>query len=322
MKKSISLLLIFFMVFSGLISACSGASNPQSTSLPGSSGGSLKVLAVESYLADITRAVSGDRAKVDSLIPIGVDPHAYEPAPRDAGKIAESNVVVINGAGLESWLDKTLQNAGGQHQIIDASQGLKGRTPGSGETDNAEQSTPGSATAIDPHFWLDPVLVIQYVENIRAGLTRADPAGAQVYAQNAQAYTSQLKELDTWIRSQVQQIPEKRRLLVTNHETLGYFADQYGFKIIGSVIPSLSSEASPSAQQIARLIDAIRATGAPAIFLETGTNAQLADQVAQETGVKVVTDLYTHSLTGPEGPAPTYLAMMRYNTEAIVGALK
>jgi ABC-type Zn uptake system ZnuABC Zn-binding protein ZnuA len=174
----------------------------------------------------------------------------------------------------------------------------------------------------DPHFWLDPVSVIKYTENIRDGLIQADPAGKELYAKNTDAYIAKLRELDTWITEQAQGVPEARRLLVTNHESFGYFADRYGFQVVGTVIPSVSTGASPSAQQLARLVDRLKATHAPAIFLETGANPQLADQLAQEIGIKIVTDLYTHSVTESGGNAPTYIDMMRYNVQKIVEALK
>jgi ABC-type Zn uptake system ZnuABC Zn-binding protein ZnuA len=164
--------------------------------------------------------------------------------------------------------------------------------------------------------------VISYVENIRAGLSQADPAGADTYASNARAYVARLNDLDQWITAQVSQVPQARRLLVTNHETFGYFADRYGFAIVGAIVPSVTSNASPSAQELAALAERVRATGAPAVFLETGVNSQLAEQLAQETGIKVVTGLLTHSITAAGGAAPTYLEMMRYNTTTIVTALK
>jgi ABC-type Zn uptake system ZnuABC Zn-binding protein ZnuA len=117
-------------------------------------------------------------------------------------------------------------------------------------------------------------------------------------------------------------VPQARRLLVTNHEAFGYFADRYGFKVVGALVPSVTTNASPSAQEMAALVERVRATGAPAVFLETGVNTQLAEQLAQETGVKVVTGLLTHSVSAAGGPAPTYLEMMRYNTTTIVTALK
>jgi ABC-type Zn uptake system ZnuABC Zn-binding protein ZnuA len=174
----------------------------------------------------------------------------------------------------------------------------------------------------DPHFWLDPQKVIKYVENIRDGLSAADPAGAAVYKANADAYIAKLKELDLWITDRVKEVPEANRKLVTNHESFGYFADRYGFQVIGTVVPSVSTGSAPSAQQLARLIDHIKETGAKAIFLETGANPQLAQQVAREAGVTAVTELYSHSITEAGGAAPTYLDMMKFNTDAIVSALK
>jgi ABC-type Zn uptake system ZnuABC Zn-binding protein ZnuA len=309
MKKvgfNVSLLLIM------LLAGCQ-ASAPQPV------GNGLKVLVVETFLADITRNVAGSRASVDSLVPIGLDPHAFEPAPKDVARLAESQVLVVNGAGLESWLQPVLANVGGQRQVIVASNGLKSRSAREGEM--AEGVTP-ETDAGDPHFWLDPLDAVTYVENIRDGLTQADPGGKETYASNATGYIARLKDLDTWVTQQVAAIPPAQRLLVTNHESLGYFADRYGFKVIGTIIPSVSTDSSPSAQELARLVDQIRASGVHAIFLEIGSNPQLAQQVSGETGVKVVTDIYTHSITPPNGPAPTYIDMIKADVTAIVKALR
>jgi ABC-type Zn uptake system ZnuABC Zn-binding protein ZnuA len=286
---------------------------------PAAKGG-LKVLAVETFLADIVQNVAGERAQVEALIPMGLDPHAFTPAPRDVARIAESKVLVVNGAGFEEWLAPVLSNTGGQRLVIEAAAGLIGRTAREGE---AVESVPGDHhDAGDPHFWLDPLSVVKYVENIRDGLTQVDPEGKEVYTGNAKTYIAKLKDLDTWVHQKVKGIPLERRLLVTNHESLGYFADRYEFKIVGTVVPSVSTEASPSAQQLARLIDQVRASGVRAIFLETGSNPQLAEQIAAETKARVVTGLYTHSITPPDGLAPTYIDMIKANVNAIVGALK
>jgi ABC-type Zn uptake system ZnuABC Zn-binding protein ZnuA len=279
-----------------------------------------KVLAVETFLADIARNVAGDRVKVEALMPIGVDPHSFEPTPTDAAKIADSTVLIVNGAGFEEFLAELLESAGGRRVVIEASAGLRQREPKEGE--HAKAPDAGHEHDGDPHFWLDPDNVIKYVENIRDGLSEVDPAGAATYTANADAYIAKLRELDRWIADQVAEVPEGDRILVTNHESFGYFADRYGFQIIGTVMPSASTGSSPSAQQLANLIDRIKATGAKAIFLETGTNPQLAEQVAQETGGKVIIGLYSHSITGAGGPAPTYIEMMKFNTTAIVAALK
>lgn len=309
MKSARWTTLVLFTVISILFSAC-GAAQPSKDA-----GGPLKVLAVESFLAEIAQNVAGDRIKVDTLIPLGIDPHSYQPTPQEMAKIAESQVLIINGAHFEEWLDKILQNAGGTHTLIEASSGLTSRQPTAHEALDPDHEG-------DPHFWLDPTKVVRYVENIRDGLSKADPAGANQYSANAARYIAQLTDLDQWITEQVSQIPPEKRLLVTNHESFGYFADRYGFTIAGTIIPSTSSEASPSAQQMAALIETIKGTGVKAIFLETGANSQLADQIAHETGVKVVTNLYTHSITDPSGEAPNYIEMMKHNVKMIVGALK
>jgi ABC-type Zn uptake system ZnuABC Zn-binding protein ZnuA len=283
---------------------------------PTAQSGPPRLLAVESFLADLTQNVAGERLQVETLIPRGLDPHSFEPAPADVARLADAQVLVVNGGGFESWLEKTLQNAGGNPLVIEASAGLQPRQPQTGEHPEEEHAEG------DPHFWLDPTLAIHYVENIQAGLSQADPAGKELYAQNAAAYIAQLKELDAWIAAQMAQIPPERRLLVTDHESFGYYADRYGLRIVGAIIPSVSSGAAPSAQQLAALVDAIRSNGAPAVFLQSGANPKLAEQLASETGVRVVSGLYTHSLSEEGGDAPSYLEMMRFNTQKIVEALR
>jgi ABC-type Zn uptake system ZnuABC Zn-binding protein ZnuA len=285
-----------------VLAACQASPmpKPQPSSQAEESG--LKVLAVESFLADIAQNIAGDRLKVEVLIPPGSDPHTFQPTPQDVAKIANSQVLIANGAGLEEWLQEVIDNAGGERLVIEAAQGLSGNR----------------ARPDDPHFWLDPNYVIFYVEGIRDGYIAADPEGEAVYIQNSEGYIHQLEELDAWIADQVQQIPAERRMLVTNHESFGYFADRYGFKIVGTIIPGVSTGSSPSAQQLVQLVEKIKATGIPAIFLEAGTNPELAEQVAREAGVKVIKNLLTHSVSPPGG----YIEMMQYNTLTIVEALK
>lgn len=286
------------------LAACQAT--PQSPAQESTPGAELSVLAAETFLADIAQNVAGERVAVESILPLDLDPHTYEPTPQDLVKITNSQLLIVNGAGFEFWMDELIENSGGEQLVIEASEGL------------AESSErPG-----DPHFWLDPVSVITYVENIRGGLSTVDPAGEPVYRRNAAAYIDELKMLDVWIMDDVKQLPKERRILVTNHESFGYYADRYGFEIIGTIIPSASTGSSPSAQQLVQLVDEIRRTNAPAIFLESGSNPQLAEQVARETDVKVIGDLYTHSISPPDGAAPSYLDMMMYNTRTIVEALK
>lgn len=307
------------LLLGAVVGACSSAS---------SAGGAteLRVLACTSYLADITKNVAGTRLQVDTLLPWEVDPHSFEPTPRDAGRVSSSRVVILDTFGLAPLVDELITAATEPGQlVIEAAAGLSARAPQEGEAgpDDAHDE-PGASDEsqrgdIDPHFWLDPLNVITYVANIRDGLSSVDPAGEETYRRNTDSYVARLRELDTWIKGQVDLIPTDHRLLVSNHRSLGYFADRYGFKIVGTVFPTSSTEGTPSPKELAELIDDIRASGAPAIFLETGANADLANQVAREAGVKVVTDLYTHSL-GER--APSYLEMMRWNVRRIVEALR
>jgi manganese/iron transport system substrate-binding protein len=217
------------------------------------------------------------------------------------------------------WLNEPLlENAGSERLVIEATTGL---TPHAMEEHEHEGKEGHDHEAGDPHMWLDPNLVITYVENIRDGLSKADPDGAETYKANADAYIAQLQDLDKWIVEQVSAIPAERRLLVTNHEAMGYFAERYGFEVVDTIIPSLSTEASASAQEVAASIEAIKASGAPAIFLGEVENADLANQIASETGVKVVDSLYLETLTDG-APAATYIEMMKYNVTQIVEGLK
>jgi len=293
--------MIVFAVMAIFLAACG--------STPSNSDGGLNVLASTTFLADIAQNVAGDRAKVESLLPVGADPHSYQAAPSDVAKISESKVLILNGLEYEHFIESLLENAGGERLVIEATAGL-----------NPNKDT-GSEHGVDPHMWLDPNLVITYVENIRDGLSQADPKGAEVYKSNAEAYIAQLKDLDKWIIEQVNTLPAERRLLVTNHEAMGYFAERYGFEVAGSVIPSFSSNAAPSAQEMAGLVDQIKSLNAPAIFLDTADNDILAKQIANETGVMIVSDLHLESLTDG-APAPTYIEMMKHNVSKIVEALK
>ncbi len=293
MMRRLPLNLTLILMIAALLVACSGASTPD-------------ILTTTTILADITRIVVGDQFSVGSLLPIDSDPHSYQPVPQDVAKIRESKVLVIHGAGYEAFLQSLLENAGGKQNVIDASRGTRLLSDEQGN---------------DPHLWFDPNNVIIYVDNIREGLTRFDPNGAEVYDTNARAYIMRLQELDAWINGQVAQIPPKRRVLVTNHDALRYFADRYGFRVVGAVIPSFSSSSSPSAGQMAELIGQIKLYEVPAIFLDASDNPDLAQQIAAETGVRVVTDLHLESLT--EGaPAGTYIDMMRHNVSRMVEALE
>jgi ABC-type Zn uptake system ZnuABC Zn-binding protein ZnuA len=283
-----------------------------------------RVVATATFLADIAQNVAGDRLQVSSMVPHGVDPHDFQPTPSDVAKAADSDVLIVNGAGFEGFLETMLENVGGERVLVEASAGLASRQPDEGleHEDDEHADEEEDHGELDPHFWLDPHNAIRYAENIRDGLSAADPDGAGLYAANAEAYIERLQELDRWITEQVQQVPADDRLLVTNHDSFGYYADRYGFRVVGTIIPSVGTGAEPSARQLTHLIEEIRESGAKAVFLETGTNPRLANQIGEEAGVKVVTQLHSHSTTKDGGTAPTYVDMMQYNTAQIVEALR
>jgi ABC-type Zn uptake system ZnuABC Zn-binding protein ZnuA len=225
--------------------------------------------------------------------------------------LAKAQVLIVNGLGYESWLQKSLDGLEGQRLIITATAGL---TPLIGEANGI--------SAPDPHMWMDPLNVVEYARQIRDGLTQADPAGKDTYAANAETYILKLNALAAEVKSQINTLPEERRLLVTNHDALTYFAQAYGLKVVGAVIPSVSSDTSPSAREIISLIQAIKQSGAGVIFLNLGENQKLAEQIGEETNVKVEAGLYVESLSSSGGPADTYLEMIKYDANLIAGALK
>ena len=301
MKKIINSIITLTALASLFLTGCG--------SVPKSSDSRLNALTSTTFLADITRNIAGDRISVDSLLPVGADPHAYQAAPSDVAKIVESDLLILNGLEYEHFIEPLLDNAGGERLMIEATAGLSPRKDA------------GSEHGVDPHMWLDPNLVVTYVENIRDGLIQVDVEGTQIYKANADAYIAQLKDLDKWIVEQVNTIPAERRLLVTNHEAVGYFAERYGFEVAGAVIPSLSTDAGTSAKELAALIEVIKTSDAPAIFLGEVENPDLANQIAAETDVKVVDNLHLESLT-VGAPAATYIDMMKHNVNQIAEALK
>ncbi len=268
-----------------------------------------RVLASTTLLADIAQNVAGNRLQIESVLPVGADPHSYQYTPQDVTKVTDIELLILfDNENYELFLEPLLYAADGNMEFVYASVGVGKRTD-------------FELGGFDPHIWLDPNNIIVCVENIREGLAHLDPDGAAEYKSNADAYIAELQALDEWILEQVNQIPAEQKLLITNHESLGYFADRYGFTVVGSVLNNFSADASPSAQQMADLIDQIKASGATAVFLDAGDNPALAQQIADETGVRVVTDLHLESLTD-SAPAATYVDMMKYNVMQITSALK
>ncbi len=302
MKQKIFTLIALAVLATLLLTACGGGN-------AGDTGDRLQVLATTSIVADVVVQVGGDYVEVTTLLPPGTDPHTFEPRPQDAAAIADADIVFANGAGLEEFLQPLLESAGATDKLVEVSAGI--------ELLAFEEHHEGG----DPHTWMDPNNVILWAENIAAALSAADPEHAADYQANAEAYTSALADLDAWIRSEVAQVPAESRLLVTDHGVFSYFADEYGFTQVGTITGSFSTNASPSAQELAALEDDIRSFGVRAVFVGETANQSLAEQVAADTGIQIVV-IYHASLTDDSGPVPSYLEFMRYNVSAIVEALK
>jgi len=285
----------------------------------------LNVVATTSIVGDVVRQVGGDLVNVNILLPIGSDPHSYQPSPQDVAKISEATLVFANGAGLEEFLQNLIESAGAADRLVNVSEGIELKDFGAHEHEHEgedeQEHEMHSHEGGDPHTWVDPNNVIIWVKNIETKLSQIDSANSAIYQTNAENYIAQLKELDAWIREQVKAVPDENRRLVTDHMVFGYFAERYGFEQIGAVIPGYSTLASPSAQDIAQIEDAIREFGVKAIFVGKTVNPTIAQRIAEDTGIKLVF-VYHGSLSEAGGPAASYLDYMRYNVSEIVNALK
>jgi len=279
--------------------------------------GRVQVMATNSIIGDVVKEVGKEAINLSVLLPPGADPHSYEPSPQDLVKASQARIIFINGAGLEeAFLKRLLENASPNAHIVDLSEGIE-LLPFEGE----EPGEHHAEHEVDPHIWLDPINVITWTNHIASALGEVDPQNANFYRRNAEDYAKKLQALDAWIKEMVDKIPPERRKLIVDHMALGYFAKRYGFKQIGAITPSVTTLAEPSAQEIARLMELIRKEKVPAIFVSASANPKAAERIAQDTGVKVVT-LYMGSLSGPGGPASSYLELTRYNVSAITEALK
>ena len=292
----------FYMILFSLV-ACGGGTTA-------TNDGKLKVLATTNIVGDIVNQVGGDTIALSILMPVGTDPHDFQPRPQDAATVADAQIIFSNGAGLEGFLQPLLESTRATGKLVEVSAGI------------TLLPLPGSNLLTgDPHTWMDPNNVIIWTQNIAAALSTADPIHATEYRVNADAYTVSLRDLDGWIRSEVALIPLQNRLLVADHAVLGYFAVQYGFTQEGTITGSFSSDAAPSAREVAALEDKIRQSGVRAVFVTEAVNQTLADQIAADTGIKSIW-IYHATLTASGGPAASYLDFIRYNVKTIVEALK
>jgi ABC-type Zn uptake system ZnuABC Zn-binding protein ZnuA len=276
-------------------------------------GEKLAVVATTNIIGDVVANVGGKAIDLTVLTEIGQDPHSFEPTPQELAAVEDADLVFVNGLGLEEVLMSAVENVA-TGPVVPVSAGIK-PLAFSGEENHGHEHS-------DPHFWVDPNNVMVWVENIAWVLSQADPANQSVYEANAAAYLDELNALDAYIRQQTARIPEGERKLVTDHDLYGYFAEEYGFEIIGTVIPSFTSTAGASAGDVAKLVGVIEAAGVPAVFIgataSQGTR-NLAEALAKEAGSQVrVLPLLSGSLAPAGQSGDTYLGYMRYNIDQIV----
>jgi zinc/manganese transport system substrate-binding protein len=264
----------------------------------------LNIVASFSILGDFVRNVGGERVNVTTLVGADGDVHVYTPAPADARKIADAKLVIINGLGLEGWLPRLVQSSGGNAAIVAATNGI------------APLKIHSDA---DPHGWQSVPNAKIYVANIRDALVAADPADAETYRANAERYLAQLDGLDREVRGAIADIPPNRRKVISTHAAFGYFAAAYGIEFIAPT--GVSTESEASARDIAGIITQVRSAKIPAVFLENVSDPRLMRRISAETGARIGGTLYSDSLTGEKGDAPTYIDMVRHNIKALTSAL-
>jgi len=272
----------------------------------------VKAVASFSILGDLVRQVGGDRVEAVTLVGPDGDAHVFSPTPADAKMLAGAAVFFVNGLGFEGWMERLEKSSGFKGKTVVASTGVKPLTMSEEEGGEPE-------TITDPHAWQDLDNVKLYVANIRDGLIAADPEGKSVYEANAAKYLAAIAKEEEAVREALAALPEARRKIITSHDAFGYFGAAYGLEIIAP--EGVSTESEASAQDVAKIIRQIKAEKIPAVFLENVTDHRLLDQIARETGAKIGGTLYSDALSGPGGPAPTYLDMFRHNVGTLTVAL-
>ncbi|MFC4276022.1 metal ABC transporter substrate-binding protein [Achromobacter aloeverae] len=312
---------------SGLLGGSMAAYAQQAPDAAPAPAGPLKVVASFSILGDMVKQIGGGDVQVDVLVGPDGDAHEYEPTPADARRLAAAQLVVVNGLGFEAWLPKLVRASGFKGTTVVASEGVTPRdfggdaTGGHGHDHGAgkpgEHAHDGNT---DPHAWQNLANGARYARNIGAALAAADAAHADAYRQRTDAYVARIEALDARVKQAFAALPPERRRVVTSHDAFGYFGDAYGMTFISAM--GISTEAEPSAADVARIIGQIRQEKVPAVFFENVSSPRLAQQIARETGARVGGTLYSDALAKPGLPAATYLGMFEWNLSQFMAALK
>lgn len=274
------------------------------------------IIASFSILADMTREIAPPGMTVQALVGPGGDGHVFEPRAGDARRLAQAQLLIINGLGFDPWAERLAKGVSFKGRIVRAADAV---TPLKGAADHSHGGGHDHSHDVDPHAWQDVAQARLYARAIAAGLTATFPAQAPSIAARASAYDATLAGLDREIRAAIATLPPARRALVTGHSSMAYFARAYSLRILAA--KGLSTASDPSAAQIARLIRQIRAEKITAVFLDSLKDPRLIERIQAETGARTGGKLFADSLSPPGGPAPTYVAMMRHNVKTIIAAL-
>jgi zinc/manganese transport system substrate-binding protein len=288
----------------------------------------LKVIASFSIIGDFAKNVGGDRVKVTTLVGPDGDAHVYEPKPADAVAMAGADVVLVNGLHFEGFLERLVETSGAKAQIVELTKGVEplemqeehGHEAEGEAHEQAAEAVEGDHHGdTDPHAFQSIANAKIYVKNIADAFCAADAEGCDAYKANAEAYAQKLAATEDEVKAAVAAIPEEKRVIITSHDAFGYFEHEYGLTFLAP--EGISTDAEASAADVAALIRQVREDKASAIFVESITNARLAEQIAGETGLQVGGTLYSDALSAADGPAPTYIELMRHNIETIKGAV-
>ena len=280
------------------------------------------VVASFSILGDLVRVVGGERVSVITLVGPDEDAHVFEPKPTDAKTLVQSRLLIVNGLGFEPWAQKLAKSAGYKGETVVASRGVKplvmAEEDAHGEKGHKDKGHHHDEA--DPHAWQNPHNVVLYSRNIAAALAKVDPAGATAYQTNANAYVKELQALDTWAKAQFVAIPADKRKAITSHDAFGYLAAQYQIKFLAP--QGVSTDAEPSAREVAQLIRQIQRERIKAVFVENMSNPKLLAQLGKDAGVTVGPALFVDALSAAGGPADSYLKLMRHNVTQLAAGMR
>lgn len=297
--------LFIFIIISVVYSGCGDSGSKDNTK-----GNSDKIVAVSTItiINDVVKSIGKEKVETHSICEVGKDPHTYHPKPSDPRLVANSDIVFINGFTLEHWIEEMISGAGGNKTEVIVTEGLTPMTDEKGFGDP------------DPHAWFDVSNVKVYAENVAKGLIQIDPENKEYYETNLKEYQLQLDSLDSWIREQVNTIPESQRILITSHDAFRYFGRAYGIEVKG--LQGISTEAKIRTEDLKNLIDYVKLKDLKSVFVETSVNPKLLEQISSETNAEIGGTLYSDSIGNEGTPEGTYIGAVRHNVNTIVNALK